>query len=77
MDLQNILLLTSNKIDNDLKGDLYNYLSFLDMDNLNIDKKKMTNLLKIIQEVLRFKGEQVGNTFFQGKHPFIIYWLFN
>lgn len=59
MDLESVLQLSSRRIDNDLKDDLFNYISFMDIDGLNIDKSKMRNLLKITQEVLKYKGEQV------------------
>lgn len=64
MDLQSILLLSPAKLDNDLKDDLYNYITYIDIDSLNVDKGKIRNLIKIAQEILRYKGEQVNNKIF-------------
>lgn len=60
MDIQNVLSLSPEKIDNDLKDDLYNYISFLEIDSLSLDRSKLRMLIKITQEVLKYKGEQVS-----------------
>lgn len=60
MDIQNILSLSPEKIDNDLKDDLYNYIAFIDIDELGLDRNRTKILMKITQEVLKFKGEQVS-----------------
>ncbi|XP_018571875.1 centrosomal protein of 290 kDa [Anoplophora glabripennis] len=59
MDWDHILALTPEDLDDDEKDELYNTVTWFECDGDDVDLTKCKVLLRVSQEILKYKGEQV------------------
>lgn len=60
MDWKYILSLSPDNLNENEKDQLYNTIAWYDYDNEKLDQKKYIALLKISQEIMKYKTEQVS-----------------
>lgn len=64
MDWKYILGLSHDSLTEDEKDELYNSLAWYNYDTEKLDSKRYIALLKISQEIMKYKSEQVSFVIF-------------
>lgn len=59
MDWGYLISLNPDDLNDDKRDELYNLVTWYDLNDDDIDLKKANTLIRICQEILKYKGEQV------------------
>lgn len=61
MDWKYILKLSAEDLTEEIMDELFSMLAWFDFDNEEVDAQKHVAVIKLCQEIMKYKSEQVGS----------------